>query len=296
MDRKDHDQSTPSILGFHSDESLFWLLNVGDGEFEGTSVGSGPLFWRGGFTFGLFPTYGQALALSRGDELAYEATLPTLEQLEELLGSRMLYIEDLEQLEELDYFVADFDQAKAERWSLEDHPALVYEFARPTEAAGALDDLNLMLRFLNQYGPLSASFLRRDHDPYDDMNWNTYDYRNRELAYRYSPIVERVRFLLSEAEKDRSRATLECVVALDSAPNPSLYRGLLLQLLNDLVGGKVARRCKGCDRWFTEPETDDGTRASRARRSDAQYHSRRCLKAASERSRRARIKAAREAA
>lgn len=273
----------------HFRYTLLETLNLGSG-FHDELIGAGEIFPRGGMLFGIFPGYEDADAMG--------LPVPGAEQLDFLVECDRFYLDDHEDLEDLEYFVADADTSELVWWSLADHPHLAYEVADlPTyEDNGFYVRLEAMLAFLQRYGPLTPSFLRYAKNPQDEV-WETlYDDRNRGCAYRFSDPARTIRRIVGQTAESREGALLSAIGALDGSPCPSLYRALLIQLIADLVGGKVPRRCAGCGKWFTETENESqAVHRQGWKRADARYHSRRCMKAARERERRARLRTARQA-
>ena len=91
----------------------------------------------------------------------------------------------------------------------------------------------------------------------------------------------------------RNNDLVEIFRRVDLSPAPSLYRALLLYVLGlALAGDHAPRSCEGCGKWFFETE-NASTAVHRTgwKRKDAKYHSVKCMKAASERRRRARKRA-----
>ena len=108
--------------------------------------------------------------------------------------------------------------------------------------------------------------------------------------FKFSETVMRLRLAVrAVAEGD----LIELLAAIDKSPAPSIYRALLLQLLDRLMQGRPAPRpCEGCGKWFFETENEStAVHRSGWKRRDARFHSCRCMKATHERKRRARLRA-----
>jgi hypothetical protein len=108
--------------------------------------------------------------------------------------------------------------------------------------------------------------------------------------FKFSETVLRLRYAVRDVEEGDLVGLL---AAIDTSPAPSIYRALLLQLLDRLMQGRPAPRpCEGCGKWFFETD-NESTAIHRTgwKRRDARFHSYRCMKAAHERRRRARLRA-----
>jgi hypothetical protein len=119
------------------------------------------------------------------------------------------------------------------------------------------------------------------------------DDETKRFSCQFSEAVARLHSVARRGKTDPLDGVVACFGQVERTPGRSLYRALLLQLLGHLLGGTPVRECEGCGRWFsfTEDETQARHREGWKRR-DAKFHSRACLKATSERRRRARLRKA----
>jgi hypothetical protein len=216
-----------------------------------------------------------------------------------------------------DYVVVGVhERQNAPLWSLRDHPRLVLDVLGMKRArylgvdADRLETLDgywreqvygvnddEMRAFLNTYGPLTPSFqLMPDPDRIseamiDEMSMHERTDAAELVAGRFSVLVNRLHAIASVAKEDALLGVVRCLGAVYRAPPRSLYQALLLQLLGHLLSGAPLNQCKGCGKWFSFTEDDTQARHRNGwKRRDASYHSRACLKATSERNRRARRK------
>jgi hypothetical protein len=193
---------------------------------------------------------------------------------------------------DIEYYVAAVDATLLTPWSLRDYPDLLLRLLslpRYREDSWSIKE-EAILGFLEEFGALTLSFLRDTEDQDSEMYWNLADGRNRDYVFDFSETVFRLRLAVSDAEKGD---LIGLLAAIDNSPAPSIYRALLLQLLDRFMDGRPAPRpCEGCGKWFFETE-NESTAVHRAgwKRRDARFHSSRCMKAAHERKRRARLKA-----
>lgn len=116
------------------------------------------------------------------------------------------------------------------------------------------------------------------------------DHRALYWAYLFSEPVYRIRHAVKSAEADPATGLANTFELVDQTPKGSLFRALLLQLLLRLLEQRAPRQCEGCDAGSRTEDDSSARVKSGWKRSDARYHSRRCLKAAKERERRARLK------
>jgi hypothetical protein len=198
-----------------------------------------------------------------------------------------------------EYYVSRVDPTALGSWTLEENPHVLLEaLALPTHVPdGPYVTEEALREFIARWGQLTWGFLREEKDPEGEMFWNLEDPRNANFVFNFSFAVGRLRYAARLADGN-ANALPELLLLLDESPAPSLYRALLLQILQRVLRGEAAPRpCAGCGRWFFET-SDASTAVHRTgwKRRDAKYHSKACLKAASERRRRARIAAARRAA
>lgn len=207
------------------------------------------------------------------------------------------------------------NSARDALWSLHDHPRLVLDVLGmeralhpwidpawletrddlPEEFSHAVRD-DKMREFLGTYGPLTPSYVPPPNGSMpeamiDEFTMYVHDDRVSDLAGLFSRPVGRLHFVAKQANEDPLKGVVSCLGQIERTPPRTLYRALLLQLLEHLLSGNPLHRCEGCGRWFSF--TDDETQARHRggwKRRDARYHSRACLKAASERRRRARLR------
>jgi hypothetical protein len=195
---------------------------------------------------------------------------------------------------EIEYYVAAVDESRLTSWTLDDYPDLLLRLLslprhHPEDEGNPWIKPDAILAFLNEFGALTLSSLRDDSDPESEIFWNLGDGRNANFMFNFSETVMRLRYAVEDVKEGD---LISLVAALDESPAPSLYRALLLQLLDRLVEGRPAPRpCEGCGKWFFETE-NESTAVHRTgwKRRDARFHSYRCMKAAHERKRRARLK------
>jgi hypothetical protein len=232
------------------------------------SYGGGVDFYRGGFTYRYDPDPDAAITYYRGG---------------------------IEVDADIEYYVADVDPARLTPWSLRDYPDLLLRLlSLPTYRPDIPDSMwiteDAVLGFLDEFGALTLSFLRDDEDPDSEMFWNLGDGRNADYAFKFSWTVLQLRYAARAVEE---RNLIALLAAIDQSPAPSIYRALLLQLLDRFMEGRPAPRpCEGCGKWFFETENEStAVHRSGWKRRDARFHSSRCMKAAHERKRRARLKA-----
>jgi hypothetical protein len=226
---------------------------------------------------------------------------------------------------EADYVVTRVNSARDRLWSLYDHPRLVldvlamerqpYPWVSPEYFARAEDSNDpsrhtayavtpeAIRAFLANFGPLTPSFLPPTDRPgtpgpmLDEASQYVPDERLRNYAYKFSWPVAELHRLAQVVHEDSMQGVVGCLAHLEHIPARSLYRALVLQLIEIAVSGDPLRPCEGCGRWFSF--SDDETQARHRpgwKRRDAKYHSRACLKAASERRRRANLREQNKAA
>lgn len=216
---------------------------------------------------------------------------------------------------EVDYAVVRVNSARDDLWSLRDHPRLALDVLNMKRAlypwvATRLDearrseyetpfshgvDEEEMRSFLDTYGPLTPSYVplteRVPEAMIDELQMYMGDHRTSDLACLFSVPLTYLHGVARRAREDPLEGIVSCFAAIERAPARTLYRALLLQFMGHLLSGNPVHRCEGCGRWFsfTEDETQARHREGWKRR-DARYHSRACLKATSERRRRARLR------
>lgn len=256
MDKKDHFVSTA------------WdRLNWGDGHDPFLAfTGCAGVFGRGGLTVVYVP--------DDDDEF------PT-------------YFFDLDVCRE--YYISHADESQVEWWSLEENPHVLLDaLALPTYDPddGFYVTEEALRNFIDRWGQLTKGFLRDGEDPEKEMYWNLTDSRNMNFVCQFSFAVSRLRSAARLPVGD-PETTPELLLLIDESPAGSLYRALLLQLLQRSLSGLGGpKECAGCGRWFFET-ADPSTAVHRPgwKRRDAKYHSKACMKAAAERRRRARLRA-----
>ncbi len=223
---------------------------------------------------------------------------------------------------EADYVVTRVNSARGGLWSLYDHPRLVldvlalerlpypwvdHEYLQRLEGsddswsrqswhrAQAVSS-EAMRGFLTSFGPLSPSFFVPDDRPMseamiDEVSQFHPDQQMRNLAFKFSAPVAQLHRLADVVHDDPRQGMASCLGQLEHTSRRTLYRALVLQLLEIAVSGDPLSPCEGCGRWFSYTEDDTQARHRKGwKRRDARYHSRSCLKAASERHRRARLR------
>jgi hypothetical protein len=216
-----------------------------------------------------------------------------------------------------DYCVRRVNSARDGLWSLRDHPHLAlellgmkrdfYPWVHPNivakleadeyqdDYAYAVDE-EAMRDFLHTYGPLTPSFLPPENKPVpgpmiDEMGHYLPDDRLKSCFGSFSRLVGNLHRVVRDANEDPVLGVVSCLCRIEEAPQRSLYRALLLQLLEHFLDGNPLHCCEGCGQWFSFTEDESEARHREGwKRSDARYHSRACLKAASERRRRARLR------
>jgi hypothetical protein len=210
-----------------------------------------------------------------------------------------------------EYYVSDIDEARADPhylvWSLLDYPDLVFrliELPRVPYDDKELESLRAhgyddpftwwvtdaaMVSFLQRFGPLTRSDVDPEN-PYSRDGWLA-DFRDLRWACLFSEPVLRLRQVVEVMESGDPTALPGCLQLIDESPKGTLYRALLLDLLERILQAERPRRCAGCGKWFVL--TEDASQATHRRgwkRRDSRYHSARCRKAALERERRRRMR------
>jgi hypothetical protein len=214
-----------------------------------------------------------------------------------------------------EYGVKRINSARLDLWSLKDHPELVLDVLAmnrslhpgiPEERvewlleSGAASrwyrvDPHEMRTFLTTYGPLTPSYVwpegRTPDAMIDELGMYIPDDRTKRFAYNFSEPVSILHLVAQAGKEDHLTGIATCLGQIELSPPRTLYRALLLQLLDHFLSGNPLRPCEGCGRWFVFTEDSSQARHREGwKRRDARYHSRACLKRTSERRRRAKMR------
>jgi len=247
----------------------------------------GQLNWGDGF--GSFELAGAGTRFGRGG-----LTVEYVEDPDDYFTTGLPFLRDVNR----EYYVSAVDPQQIEWWTLEENPdVLLRVLELPTHHPDSHYIEERAIRdFIAEYGQLTDGFLREAEDPFWEMSGNLNDPRNIDFVFNFSEAAQRLRYA-ARLPLDDPETIPALLLLIDESPAPSLYRALLLQLLERAFAGLGGpKECAGCHRWFFET-SNPSTAVHQAgwKRRDAKYHSTACMKAAAERRRRARIAKARQA-